>query len=461
MQPLVEKAQTDAFPREIPEARCPAVRAYLTEEGLLAPVGHPGRLVTFNVPCPKAATASCEHRCRVWRFESRFECICGASGDYWKYAALLFGIDDDAARTRVLKRMEIVDLSDIRYPYEGQSWYDKKAAPLIQLADWLRPPPLATIERRQILSWEHPKTKGRLHPELEAKPEAIQAARKKNRRALAGARWTLRKSVEDCLFQIRRSERHTLLLYYRLGELLDRLKKLHQKMQAHTLPGPKWDRYYARLLNRSERYVRDAIRIFNSVEFIWQLEPYQDVKQFLDAISRARRPQTVIASYKDGSTRHTLTLQQKFDTNRPVSGSLLLELKNGQGASAMTNLDPTMPPSEYRAVAYETLPIIDKLIALCVRNQENVDAIADLVDAIETICRSRVGNIGDLLGRIADGLEQTAGSTELPEWIRLLPDRRERDRKKRPTPPAEGLPGSTYEADLLEWIHEFAEAEDE
>ncbi len=461
MDSVIDVAKHETFPRAIPDGCHAAVRAYLTEDGLLAPPGHPGKPDIFNVPCPKAATLSGEHRCRIWRFESRFECTCGANGDYWEYAALLHDIDAAAAYARLLKRMEIGNLSEIRNPYEGQRWYDKKAVRLNQLPDWVSMPPLATIERRYIPRWKHPASKGDFPPHIEAHRESNEQEQWENKLAFAWARKTLRGSVRECLSQIRRSERHTLLLYYRLGELLDRLKRLHQKIQAHTIPGPKWDRYYARLLNRSERYVRDAIRIFNSVEFIWQLEPYQDVKQFLDAISQARRPQTVIASYKDGSTRHTLTLQQKFDTNRPVSGSLLLELKNGQAASTMTGLDPTMPPSEYRAVAYAALPIIDKLIAFCVRNQESVDAIADLVDAIETTCRTRVDNIGDLLGRIADGLEQAAQSAELPEWIRLLPERRERDRKKRPNPPVETLPGSNYEADLREWIHDMAEAEDE
>lgn len=422
MTSVIEVAKPEAFPRGIPDGCHAAVRAYMTEDGLLAPVGHPGKLEAFKVPCPKAAAVGGEHWCRIWRYESRFECSCGETGDYWEYAALLHDIDAAAAYARLLKRMEIGNLSEIRYPYEGQRWYDKKASRLNELSDWVSVPRLATIERKHIPPWEHPASKGDYPRHIEAQRESNEQKQGENKLAFARARKTLRSSVRECLSQIRRSERHTLLLYYRLGELLNRLRELHERLQFGPQPGAKWNRYHARLMKRSERYVQDASRIFKSVEFIWQLEPYQDVKHFIEAISDARSPETVIASYKDGRTQHTLTLQQKFEANRPVRGSLLLELKDGQSASTMTCMDPTAPPDEYRVAASSALPIVDKLIALCMRYRDNTAAMQCLVEAIESVCFARNGNVENLLQRIAAGLKDAAISTDVPEWIKLLPE---------------------------------------
>src|SRR3972149_6706150 len=128
-------APSASFPREIPPPCWAAVRAYMTDDGLLAPVGHP--LKAFRVPCPKSSETDQEHFCHMARYESRFECTCGAEGDYWHYVALLRVITPKEAYDWVLARLEVAALSELRYPCEGQRYYDKNMAHLLQVPTWV------------------------------------------------------------------------------------------------------------------------------------------------------------------------------------------------------------------------------------------------------------------------------------------------------------------------------------
>ena len=461
MQELVLETPDRTFPREIPEDCCPAVRAYLTQEGVLVPVGHPGHLTLFRVPCPKKETATTGHWCRMWRFESRFECSCDFKGDYWVYAAACRKVTPVEAHKMVLQEMEVADVDAIRDSLAGQSWHEKKVARLIQLPNWVPPIPITPAEGRHIPRWEHPAARGAFPEQIESRKAEWQEQHSANAKRFEQSRELLETAVTECLTQISRSERHTLLTYFRLGETLNRLESVCKRELLREHPGDKWSEFLSRLANRSERYIRQALRIFRSVEFIWQLEPFHDVKQFLDAVASASSPRTQIAVYKDGQTRHTLTLQQKFQVNQLPSATVTIELKDGELASAMKGLDPTAPPGEHARASTLGLTIVDKLMKICVWYPDATEDLLSLIEAISSVCRMSTADVGDLFGRIAASLEDAAESKDVPEWIGLLPQRRERDRKKRPNPPVESLPGSNYEADLREWVHDMAEAEDE
>ena len=461
MQGPVLETPLTTFPREIPEACCPPVRAYLTDQGVLAPVGHPGHLRMFRVPCPKQGIESTKHWCRIWRLESRVECPCGFAGDYWDYAAACRKATPEEARKLVLQEMELADVHAIRDPLSRQPWHEKKVAPLIQLPSWVPPIPATPGEGRNIPRWEHPAAGGPFPEHIESRNAESQKERAENEKRFEKSRELLQAAVGECLSQISRSERHTLFMYYRLGETLDRLELVckHEILREH--PGKKWSAFMSELTNRSERYISQALRIFRSVEFIWQLEPFHDVKQFLDAVTSANSPRTQIAVYKDGQTRHSLTLQQKFQVNRIPSATVTLELKDGEFASAMKGLDPTAPPGEHTCASTLGLTIVDKLMTICVRCPDATDDLLSLIEAISSNCRMNTGNVGDLLGRIAAGLEDAAKSAEVPEWIRLLPERRESAPKTGPKLPESVQPGSTDEAERREWLLDMAEAEDE
>jgi hypothetical protein len=228
-------------------------------------------------------------------------------------------------------------------------------------------------------------------------------------------------------------------MYFRLGETLDRLENVckHECLSEH--PGKKWDAFLSSLANRSERYIRQARRIFRSVEFIWQLEPFQDVKQFLDAVRNASSPHTQIAVYKDGQTRHSMTLQQKFEFNKIPSATVTVELKDGELASVLKHLDPTVPSHEYHSAAASALTMGDSLMAACIRNQGHCRALQILVDAIATVCRMNGSRATQFLERMAAGLKELAYTTDVPEWVNHLPDAEEVTKHK-PTEPFDGDP---------------------
>jgi len=341
----------------------------------------------------------------MWRSESRFECTCGkAAGDYWDYAGLWRGVDAATAYVQVLEDMEIADLSKIGYPLEGQRWYDKKVGRLSDLPKWIALPAVAAIERGFVPRWEHPLARGDFPSHIEAKGESIDRKKEKHALAFRHARRLLRHSVMDCVREIGRSKEFALFMYYRLGEIVYRLKDLHCREERRVKPGPYFDRLIRRLSGRGERYIEDARMIYNAVEFPWQLVPFRDVQHVRETVRSSRCPTRTLASIRDGRVELSLSLEQHFRPNAIPNGRLTVELKDGEAAAAVRHLDPTIPVNGYRDAGETSLLIADKILAFCFKHPEYAESVAQLVEAVESTCLRCEDSFDVIVKRIAAGM---------------------------------------------------------
>lgn len=412
----------DTFPREIrSKLQHRAVRAYLTEDGLLVPVGYPGQLDWFVVPCPERPSNEEGHHCRMWRSDSRFECSCGdAAGDYWDYAGLWRGVDAATAYARVLEDMEIADLSEIGYPLEGQRWYDKKVGRLRDVPQWVALPSVSAIETAWIPPEEHPLARGDFHPTVMAKGEALKRRREEHKLAFRQARKLLCHFVIDCVREIGRGKQYTLFMYYRLGEIVYRLLELHRSEERRAKPGPYFDRLCGRLSGRGERYIQDARMIYDAVDFPWQLEPFRDVQHVRETIRSTRSPKTTLAWIRDGRLDLSLSFEQQFRPNVIPNGRLTVQLKDGEAAAAARRLCPAGSVNGNREVGEASLRIADKILAFCFKHPEHAECVAQLVEAVESTCLRCEDSFDLIVRRIAAGMRGLDRSREAA-WLDHLP----------------------------------------
>ena len=401
----------DSEKYKIPHGGHKAVRAYLTPEGLLAPVGDPFNRIA--APCPKGHAASDPHTCILWRQESWFKCDCGVSGDYWQYVALREGITLDAALQLILQRMELDALWKLKYADEGQAWHDKKVALLLKRSMWEPGTKAQRGETLELAEWEQP---GPIRSAPGIPKRKVRERQREVKSILRTSERALRNSVSRCIRVLRNTDNNAVLLHYRLGYLLQRLEWVHKKGVRGGTPGSRWSRYLRRITKCSDRYIRNCRRVFEAVEFVWQLEPFRTVDEVLRTISKARHPTTKLATVSGSWYEHEFTVERNLNRSE-YQYAVNIQLRSGRVGYAFGELDPVRPQAHLVEAAARSLQPMDTLLAACAASPDYATSVEPLLETLQRLFALKGIAAPDIVSGINEEIKRILITGTLPVWL--------------------------------------------
>jgi hypothetical protein len=226
----------------------------------------------------------------------------------------------------------------------------------------------------------------------------------------------LRKSVIRCIRAIRNSENNAVLMHYRLGYLLARLERVHVKRSRIGKPGPRWTRYLERLTQRSPRYLRDCRRIFEAVEFIWQLEPFHTVNEVLRTISKARHPTTKLAVVSDDWNEYEFTVERNLDLSSQHN-TVNIRLDSNRIGYAFKDIDPTRPQPRLAEAAESSLRPMAALLVACTASPHYGASVEPLLETLERLFELKESEAQGIVSRINEELKRILITGTLPVWL--------------------------------------------